>query len=69
MQVGEGSVAGPVSENNVITAHPRDESYLQNVVPGSVRSDGSLGVPPGLPHDLGCCARNQLGKFLSPVSL
>lgn len=60
MQVGEGSVAGPVSENNVITAHPRDESYLQNVVPGSVRSDGSLGVPPGLPHDLGCCARNQL---------
>jgi len=54
MRMGEGS--GPDSP---------DDSSFQNVPPGSVRSEGSLGVPRGFALDLGRCILSQLGKFPS----
>jgi hypothetical protein len=65
MQVGEGSGPDPASDSVANTSLPPDDS-LQNVPFGSLRSEGSPGVPPGFTRGLGSCILNQLGKFPSP---
>lgn len=60
MQVGEGSETEPASEGVANTPPPPADSSLQNVSLESVRSEGSLGVPPSSTLGPGSCILSQL---------